>query len=58
MLSSYNPPLISTEDYQKHVDTPEWNMYIRKNTRFSSYQEMLNGAGTELAKKKLSKEFH
>jgi len=42
----------SQEDFEKTPDD-EWDKFIREQTRFSSWEEMLNGAVKEWATRKL-----
>ena len=42
----------STDDF-KAIPDAEWDAYIRSSTSFSSWEDMLKAAGTEMVKRKL-----
>jgi len=42
----------SQEDFQK-IDDAEWDIFIKNNTKFNSWEEMLSTASTIWVKKQL-----
>lgn len=44
---------VETEDDFKAIPEQEWDQHIAKTTKFSNWQEMINAAGAEWAKKQL-----
>jgi hypothetical protein len=44
---------VETEDDFKAIPDQLWDEHIAKTTRFANWQEMLNAAGSEWAKKQL-----
>jgi hypothetical protein len=55
MFGAFGTPINSTEDFERIPDD-EWDAYVKRSTRFGSWEAMQKQAGEEYIERRLNLE--